>query len=170
MSFQPTIRTERDDDRAAIHDVIDTAFAGMPYADGDEAGLVDRLRAEGALSVSLVAELSGRVVGQIAFSPAQASDGTHGWYALGPVSVVPAHQRCGVGSTLVRAGLKVISESGAAGCILTGNPAYYGRFGFEVSPSNAPRDEPAEFFMVKVFRGRQPKGPIYFHRAFHGAV
>lgn len=170
MFMQPTIRAERDGDRGAIHDVICTAFAGMPYADGDEAGLVDTLRAEGALSVSLVAEVNGRIVGQIAFSPAQASDGSQGWYALGPVSVVPAHQRSGIGSTLVRAGLKVIRESGAVGCILTGNPAYYVRFGFAVSSSNAPDGEPVEFFMVKVFSGQQPKGPIYFHKAFHSAA
>ena len=143
-------------------------FAGKPYAAGDEAELVEKLRFQNVLSVSLVAETEGAVVGQTAFSPAQASDGTAKWYALGPVSVLPARQGKGIGSRLVRAGLQAISELGADGCILTGNPAYYRRFGFQLSPLNVPAGEPAEFFMVKVFGHGQPKGPISFHAAFYG--
>jgi putative acetyltransferase len=164
-----TIRAERPADFAAIGEVIRTAFAGMPYAAGDEAELVEALRAQNALAVSLVAEWAGAVIGQIAFSPAQTSDGVQGWFALGPVAVVPAQQRAGVGSQLVRAGLQLITGLGAVGCILTGNPAYYARFGFQVSPSNAPVGEPPEFFMVKLLRGERPSGPIFFHPAFHGA-
>lgn len=141
----------------------------MPYADGDEADLVEALRAAGALSVSLIAEREDRLVGQIAFSPAHAPGDAHGWYALGPVSVLPAYQRCGIGSMLVRTGLQVIRESGAVGCILTGDPVYYTRFGFVVSRSHAPEGEPAEFFMVKLFEGVPTRGPIRFHRAFHGS-
>ena len=92
-------------------------FAGKPYAAGDEAELVEKLRFQNVLSVSLVAETEGAVVGQTAFSPAQASDGTAKWYALGPVSVLPARQGKGIGSRLVRAGLQAISELGADGCI-----------------------------------------------------
>jgi putative acetyltransferase len=164
-----TIRPERVDDHVAIGDVIRSAFAGMPYADGDEAELVEALRRDNVLSVSLVAELGHTVVGQVAFSPAQASDGSR-WYALGPVAVLPAHQRAGIGSTLVRAGLQAIPELGASGCILVGDPAYYARFGFNLSPANAPAGEPSEFFMVKVLAGCQPKGPISFHAAFNNSA
>jgi putative acetyltransferase len=170
MPSDPSIRAERHDDVAAIRDVIERAFAGMPFADGDEADLVETLRSEGALSVALVAELRGVVVGQIAFSPATAPEGGHAWYALGPVAVLPPVQRLGIGSKLVLAGLRAIEELGAVGCILTGNPAYYTRFGFEVSPLNAPADEPAEFFMLKLFRGERPKGPVSFHRAFRSVA
>ncbi len=170
MSPELIIRAEGYDDRAAIGDVVRAAFFGKSYAAGDEAELVDRLRAENALSASLVAELKGIVVGQIAFSPAQASDGSDGWYALGPVAVLPAHQSTGIGSKLVRAGLQRITELGAVGCILTGNPAYYTRFGFTVSPTNAPPGEPAEFFMVKLLGAEQPIGPVSFHEAFHSAA
>ena len=138
----------------------------MPYADGDEDALVETLRRANALSVSLVAESGDRVVGQVTLSPATASDGTPGWYALGPLAVLPAHQRGGLGARLVNAGLQAIIERGANGCILTGNPAYYARFGFGPSPSNAPPGEPAEFFMIKLLDGRQPVGPIFFHPAF----
>lgn len=167
MSTDVTIRPERLADHAVVGDLITTAFAGMPYADGDEAELVETLRRENAISVSLVAESSGAVMGQIVFSPAFAPDGAEIWYALGPVAVHPAHQRAGVGSKLVRAGLQAITQLGANGCILVGNPAYYVRFGFALAPANAPVGEPAEFFMVKLLgRTPQPSGAISFHRAF----
>ena len=119
--------------------------------------------------VSLVAELAGKIVGQVAFSPARASGGGPGWYALGPVAVPPGHQRGGIGSTLIRTGLDVVSALGASGCILTGDPAYYSRFGFKLSPKSAPPNEPSEFFMVKLLGGQLPVGPIHFHQAFSGA-
>ena len=162
------IRREVSGDTVAIGEVIDAAFAGMPYADGDEAELVEALRSQDALSVSLVAVHEGRIVGQVAFSPAEAGGGTAGWFALGPVAVLPAHQRAGIGSALIRTGIQAIAELGATGCILTGDPGYYGRFGFTLSPENAPPDQPAEFFMVKQLRGDLPSGPFRFHAAFTG--
>ena len=164
------IRPERSGEVKAIGQLIESAFLGMPYADGDEAELVEVLRSQNALSVSLVAERDGTIVGQIAFSPARASGAARGWYALGPVAVLPAHQGGGIGSALIRAGLKAIVELGAHGCILTGDPAYYSRFGFKLSGESAPPGEPEEFFMVKLFRGRLPAGPIRFHKAFGGAA
>jgi putative acetyltransferase len=164
------IRPECEHDRSEIHEVVRSAFEGMSYAAGDEAELVDVLREAGALAVSLVAELDGKVVGYIAFSPAQSTDGTRGWYALGPVAVLPACQGLGIGSKLVRTGLQEVLDLGATGCILTGSPTYYARFGFSVEPSNAPSSEPPEFFMVKLFSDVRPHGPILFHPAFHSAV
>ncbi len=167
MPTEVTVRAEQHRDFAAIGQVIRAAFAGMPYADGNEAELVDTLRRADALCVSLVAELAGSLVGHVAFSPATSSDGSPGWYALGPVAVLPAHQGDGIGSKLVRTGLDAILAKGATGCILVGNPAYYTRFGFELAPFNAPADEPAKFFMLKLLLGpRRPSGPISFHRAF----
>jgi putative acetyltransferase len=170
VTSEPLIRPERPDDWAAIGFVIRAAFFGKPYAAGDEAELVEALRRKHALVVSLVAELQGTVVGQVALSPAFASDGTARWYALGPVSVLPEYQGRGIGARLVHAGLGAITKLGANGCILTGDPAYYARFGFALAPSNAPAEEPPEFFMIKVLEGQRPRGPICFDSAFYNAA
>lgn len=166
MTPEPLIRPEQADDHVAIGHVIRAAFLGMPYAEGDEAELVEALRARNALAVSLVAEQNGDVIGQIAFSPARASDGSSGWYALGPVAVLPGSQGRGVGSALVRTGLQAIRALGARGCILVGDPAYYTRFGFALSPSNAPPGQPPAYFMVMAFGEHRPTGPIFFDDAF----
>jgi putative acetyltransferase len=160
------LRAERPDDSDAIGAVIEAAFAGKPYAEGDEADLVVALRADDALALSLVAEAGGRVVGQVAFSPARASEGAPGWHALGPVAVLPDWQGRGIGSRLVRDGLEQLAARGAAGCILVGDAAYYTRFGFEPAPANAPPGQPADYFMVKVLAGPRVTGTIDFHPAF----
>ena len=167
--MQVIIRSERPYDHAAIGGVIRAAFDGKPYAAGDEAELVDALRDKGALTVSLVAEVDRQVIGQIALSRARAADGTPGWYALGPVAVLPEYQAKAIGARLVQAGLDSIVALGAVGCILTGDPAYYGRFGFVSSPANVPPGEPPEFCMIKLFGDRHPTGPICFDSAFNGA-
>lgn len=163
-----TIRPEGTDDHAAIAEVINAAFAGEPYADGNEADIVEALRRANALTVSLVAALHDVLVGQVTFSPARSSDDEQGWFALGPVSVLPAHQRMGIGSALIRAGLEAIVQRGAIGCVLVGSPAYYARFEFTRSPSSAPPGQPLEFFMVKTLGHREPGGTIHFHAAFGG--
>jgi len=142
----------------------------MPYAGGDEQDVIERLRSVGALALSLVAVCEGEIVGHVAFSPAIAADSTHPWFALGPVSVLPAHQNRGVGSALINLGLEQIRERGALGCILTGNPEYYRRFGFELAPQNVPVNEPEQFFMLKRFSAVSPTGAFQFHRAFYGDV
>lgn len=169
MLKQPIVRREGYADRTAIADVIDKAFCGKPYADGDESELVDKLRQQNALSVSLVAELDGTIVGHIAFSLATPSDGSEGWYALGPLAVLPEYQGMGIGSQLVWCGLKAIAELDANGCILVGDVEYYRRFGFELSHSNVPHGEPPDHFMVKLLAGSLPQGPISFHEAFESA-
>ncbi len=167
MQF-PEIRDEIDRDHPAIRSLTEAAFRDMPYAGGDEQEVIDRLRSAGALAVSLVAVIDMAIVGHIAFSPAQAGDATHPWFALGPVSVLPGHQRRGIGSALIERGLVRIQQLGALGCILTGNPEYYPRFGFELSPRNAPPNEAREFFMMKCFTSTRLTGAFHFHRAFYG--
>ncbi len=161
-----TIRPETAADEQAIGDVTRRAFFGRHYSAGNEQEIVDALRSQGALTVSLVADSGEAIVGHVAFSPARAADGAVGWYTLGPVSVVPECQRQGIGQALVNAGLEQLKERGASGCIVLGNAAYYSRFGFTKAPGVAPPGVPSEHFMIVSLGGPVPSAPVYFHTAF----
>lgn len=106
------IRPESPADHSLIRDLTARAFAGAAHADGSEPRIIDALRAAGALTLSLVAEVEGRPVGHVAVSPVTISDGTPNWYGLGPVSVDPPHQRSGIGSELVQAALAELRSRG----------------------------------------------------------
>lgn len=160
------IRPESDADEATIREVTRQAFEGHPYSSGTEGAIVDALRSEGALTLSLVAVVGDRIVGHVAFSPARPVDGPPGWHALGPVSVVPEYQRQRIGQRMIEAGLDALRQRGAAGCIVLGDTVYYARFGFRRSPAHAPAGVPAEHFMVLPFTPAVPAGAIGFHPAF----
>lgn len=162
------IRTETPADHAAIHDVTKRAFAPMPYAEGDEQILIGKLRDAGALACSLVAEREGMVVGQVSFSPAFASDGAPGWYALGPVAVEPTLKHQGIGGQLINAGIAWLRDQDAAGCILIGNPAYYSRFGFRCFPELTPEGMPAQYYQILPLRTANPSVVVGFHPLFGG--
>jgi putative acetyltransferase len=93
MQLQIIIRTETTADFDAIAEVTRAAFETLEISNHTEQYIIAALRAAKALTVSLVAELEGRVVGHAAFSPVTISDGTQDWYGLGPVSVLPGYQR-----------------------------------------------------------------------------
>lgn len=160
------IRAERAQDHSAITGVNFEAFTHLGMGEVTEHLMVERLREAGALSVSLVAELAGRVVGHIAFSPVTLSNGVSGWYCLGPVSVLPELHRKGIGGLLIRKGLEELKASGAAGCCLVGHPEYYGRFGF-IHPEGMFYEgvDPQVFFALS-FSGEYPPGRVAFHSAF----
>ena len=101
MNQEIRLRAEMDSDVNAITDVTVAAFKNLEVSDHTEQFVVTALRAAKALTVSLVAELDGRVIGHIAFSPVMLSDGTPQWFGLGPVSVLPEFQRQGIGKALV---------------------------------------------------------------------
>lgn len=163
------IRPERPDDAAAIEDLVRAAFVEAPHTDGNEHLIVARLRAHGALSVSLVAEDDGRIVGHIAASPVDMADGTQGWFGIGPVSVSPDRQGAGIGSQLVRRTLEALRALDAAGCVVLGDSGYYGRFGFAPRAGLLLADVPAEYFQAVVFRHPQPLGHVTYHAAFYPA-
>lgn len=161
------IRSETPSDAAAIEAVTAAAFLEAPHTSHTEQFIVAALRAAGALSVSLVAEAEGNVVGHVAVSPVTISDGTIGWYGLGPISVLPAWQGRGVGSELMRAALSALREMGAAGCVVLGEPAYYGRFGFKAEPGLVLPDIPPEYFQAISFGGANlPCGVVNYQDAF----
>ena len=124
------IRLETPGDERPIQAVVEAAFAGP--AEGD---LVDRLREAGKLTISLVAEREGEVVGHVAFSAVTLDPEHAGLSGLGlaPVAVVPEHQKSGIGRALIEAGVEECRERGAGFIVVLGDPAYYSRFGFETA-------------------------------------
>lgn len=150
----------------AITEVTEAAFQTMEISDHTEQFIVTALRKAGALTVSLVAELDGRVVGHIAFSPITMSDGTADWYGMGPVSVLPQVQRKGIGKALVQEGLSQLKGLKARGCCLVGHPEYYRKFGFQNTPELGLEGVPPEVFFALSFDGYVPRGTVSFHDAF----
>jgi putative acetyltransferase len=91
MNPKIVIRNETHDDVCAITEVTIAAFKTLEISNHTEQFIIEALRVAKALTVSLVAEMDGRVIGHIAFSPVTISDGTRNWYGLGPVSVLPTY-------------------------------------------------------------------------------
>jgi putative acetyltransferase len=166
MNPKIIIRSETAADADAITEVTVAAFKTLEISQHTEQFIIAALRAARALTLSLVAELDGRVVGHIAFSPVTMSDGTRNWYGLGPVSVLPEYQRRSIGSALIREGLARLKALGATGCCLVGHPAYYRRFGFENPTGLTCEGVPPEVFFALCFDGQVPRGRVEFHPAF----
>jgi len=162
------IRPEQPADAAIIRALTTEAFATAPHSSGTEAAIVDGLRAGGALTLSLVAVEGEEIVGHVAFSPVTIDGAERGWFGLGPVSVRSSRQRGGIGSGLIREGLRRLRENGAGGCVLLGDPAYYRRFGFEAHPDLHHAGAPAWAFQSLVLKGDRPRGAVRFHPAFDG--
>lgn len=160
------IRDEARHDAEVIAEVTVAAFDSLEISNHTEQFIVEALRSAGALTVSLVAEVDGHVVGHIAFSPVTISDGSNNWYGLGPVSVLPLYQRMGIGKALIREGLSRLKELGAKGCCLVGHPQYYRKFGFENVTGLVVEGVPEEVFFALSFDGRFPQGNVTFHEGF----
>jgi len=160
------IRNETDADVGMITEVTIAAFKTLKISNHTEQFIIEALRVAKALTVSLVAEVDGSVVGHIAFSPVTISDGTLNWYGLGPVSVLPEYQRKGIGKALIQEGLSRLKDLNAHGCCLVGHPEYYRRFEFQNIRGLVHKGVPAEVFFGLSFDGRIPQGIVEFHEGF----
>jgi putative acetyltransferase len=160
------IRSELPDDAAAISSVITAAFLKAEHSGGNEAQIVNVLRNAEALIVSLVATENNRIVGHVAFSPVTIDGRSDSWFGLGPVAVMPSHQRNGFGSALIEAGLALLRERGARGCVVLGNPEFYGRFGFTADPDLFLAGVPSEYFRRLSFGEERRAGEVKYHPAF----
>ena len=142
------VRHETPADVSDIYQVNHLAF------DRDnEAQLVDVLRREKAVILSLVAVLDGQIIGHILFSPVSITNDKFQWQAvgLGPMAVLPEFQNQGIGSALIRSGLDELKKLGHDVVIVLGHPEYYPRFGFKPSKPFGIQweiDVPEEVFMV----------------------
>ncbi len=160
------IRPEEPGDERAIDEVVRDAFAGAAHSSGTEKLIVKALRDSRALTISFVAAEGADIVGHVAVSPV-AAEGTAGeWFGLGPLSVRPEWQRRGIGMALTREALERLRRSGAAGCLVLGDPAYYGRFGFEHDPSVWFPDVPPPYFQLLAFTEQRPTAQVDYHPAF----
>jgi len=160
------IREETMADAAAITEVTVAAFETLEISNHTEQFVIEALRAARALTLSLVAEVDGRVVGHIAFSPVSISDGAQNWYGLGPVSVLPEYQRRGIGKALIQEGLSSLRRLSAKGCCLVEHPQYYRKLGFENINGLVHEGVPQGVFFALSFDGRFPHGEVIFHEGF----
>ncbi|GAO21020.1 MULTISPECIES: GNAT family N-acetyltransferase [Burkholderiales] len=154
------LRHETTNDIAAIEAVTIAAFANAPHTSHTEQFIVRALRDAGELALSLVAEEHGQVIGHKA----------KGWYGLGPISVLPQRQGHGIGSRLMKQALSELRAMQAAGCVLLGEPAYYGRFGFQAHAGLQLPGVPPGYFLALAFHGPVPEGIAQYSDAFNAAA
>lgn len=164
MNF--VIRSEIESDIQAISEITRAAFENHPYSHQTEEFIIKALRDSNALTISLVAVAGKKVVGHIAFSPVTISDGSLGWYGLGPISVLPELQKQGIGKSLIREGLSSLKSLGAKGCVLVGDSGYYERFGFRSPPDLVIDGVPQENVLVLPFEESKTSGTAIFHEGF----
>ena len=151
---------------AAIRHVTKAAFAPMSFSSGAEPNIIETLRAEGDLSLSLVAIGQGGLLGHCAFSPVKITGAAGSWYALGPIAVGPSDQRKGLGRALVKEGLIRLKTQGAQGCVVIGNPQIYARFGFHSDGQLISGALDRALVQRIIFQGPAPAGNISFAPAF----
>ena len=149
------IREERVDDVTVVREVVSRALGPK------EADLVEALRANGAVTLSLVATLDGQVVGHILYSPISIGSGSVIGAALGPMGVLPEHQHRGIGSRLIEAGTRTLEDARCPCIIVLGHAEYYPRFGFRPASTCGIECQwkvPDEVFMVLVLDEARMKG------------
>ncbi|KYQ80132.1 GCN5 family acetyltransferase [Acinetobacter lactucae] len=161
------VRDEEITDIEAIEKLTKAAFQNAEHSSHTEHFIVNSLRTQGQLTISLVAIEDGSIIGHVAISPVEMSSGEIGWYGLGPISVHPDKQGCGIGSLLMNKSLQKLKQLGAQGCVLLGEPSYYSRFGFKNYPELVLPNVPSEYFQAVTFSGNIPKANVKYHEAFN---
>lgn len=162
------VRVEEEKDRASVRAVNLSAFETET-----EANLVDTLRVQARPLVSLVAEDASEVIGHIMLSPVSLPGHPNlKIMGLAPMAVAPMHQRKGIGTALVRAGLEQCKQLGFGAVVVLGHPSYYPRFAFQPSARfgiSCEYEAAEEAFMLLEL---QPgflqgiSGTVRFHEAF----
>lgn len=160
------IRKEFPADIEAITHVTIEAFKTLEISNNTEHFIIKALRKTEMLTISLVAEIEGKIVGHVAFSPVSISDGTTDWYGLGPIAVLPELHKQGIGKALINEGITQLKTLDALGCVLVGDPNYYSKFGFKNYSQLIHEGIPQEFFVALPFTDNVPEGTVEFHESF----
>lgn len=158
------IRDETEGDIPAISHLVTEALKLLAQSTGTEAGIVEALRAEGALILSLVAEENGEMIGYLAASEGRAGTES-GWGLIGPLVVLPSRHRQGIGSALMAEALRRLRKT-SRGAALVGAPRYYSRFGFRAFAGLGVAGCPPEVVQALPFDGSVPHGELIHHPAF----
>jgi putative acetyltransferase len=165
MKAALAIRLEAVADRQAIHALHRAAFGG----DG-EAKLVDALRADGAVVLSLIAAEGADIVGHVLYSRLTLDPPSNGALSLAPVAVAPEQQKRGIGARLIEEAHRMLTAKGEKIVFVLGDPAFYGRFGFSAAaakPFRTPYD--GEYMQALALAPDAPKsGTVRYPVAFAG--
>ena len=157
-----TLREERPEDTREIRALVTAAF-GQP----EEADLVEALRTANDLTLSLVAEEGGKIIGHIALSRLKSPANS---VALAPVSVAPDRQGGGIGGALIREAIARANAAGETLVFVLGDPAYYSRFGFSTATA-APFEcvyAGAYFMALELGEKKTATAPVIYADAFGG--
>jgi predicted N-acetyltransferase YhbS len=159
MNMAIAVRGERPGDAPIIAQIVQRAYADVPYSDHREHVMVDRMRASEAYipDLSLLAEVDGKAVGHVLLTKAHIGFGRSAspTLALAPLSVVPAYRRQGVGKCLIGYAHNQATALGFTAIVLVGIPKYYQQFGYERLsryPIKLPFDAPEANCMILALR------------------
>jgi len=166
MNTKITIRSENAADIDAITRLTEAAFRNEEHSSHTEQFIVNALRRDDQLPISLVAEGGETIVGHVAISPVTISLGASRWYGSGPISVCHERQGQGIGSMLMEAALTELRSLGGQGCVVLGDPGYYGRFGFKAHAGLVLPGVPHEYFQALSLGGETPEGDVSYHESF----
>jgi putative acetyltransferase len=155
------VRAETPDDHADIRRIVDEAFD-----DTDTGDIVDAIRASDRFvpELSLVAVSAGQALGHVISSYVDVvSDrvpGSRRVLQVGPLAVVPSHQRQGIGTALMQETIRIADARGEPMLMIEGSPEYYGRFGFTRTDEHGiempPESRAPQFFMLRQLRAYDP--------------
>lgn len=161
------IRSELPTDIAEIRTLITAAFTPAPFYVGAEADIVDLLRKTGDMTMSLVAEKAGKILGHLVFSPILINGEASTWFGLGPISVPTTHRKQGIAAALINEGVTQVKKLNASGCVTVGSLRYYKHFGFENHVGMHLTGAPTKDFLALGFGGEFPRGEVLFSNAFY---